>query len=151
VIRDNKNGEFSIHKSYFESLKTVNPTIKNAALIPEIVAMQISAVNHFKVALNRCAESNEFSKDELKYINSVYSQFTSGCLAVIDEVIAIITNDAFAMTDDERIKHIHDLYSDMKEKSQFVLSFTNDGNLLALQRVKEKNDIIVSKSLHDIK
>ncbi len=41
------------------------------------------------------------------------------------------------MSDDERIKRIDLLYADMQDKYVFANSFSNDINLMALQRTKE--------------
>src|SRR6266496_5059543 len=62
VIQEFKNGEFNLHEAFFNSLKTVNPTVKNAAEVTEIIALQLSIVNQFKAAIKTYKESNQFNQ-----------------------------------------------------------------------------------------
>src|SRR6266542_3932626 len=68
--KEYNNGEFNLHETFFNSLKAVNPTVKNTAEVAEIIAMQSSIVNHFKDAIKTFKESNEFNSDELRYIDN---------------------------------------------------------------------------------
>ena len=150
LIQDFKNGEFSLHETFFHSLKTVNPTIKSAAEVAEIVALQISIVNHFKDAIKTYKESAQFNNDELSYINKVYSNLTTDCLRDIDALMAIIANDSLQMNDDERMNQINNIYADMQDKNSFTQYFTNSTSMLANQRVREQNDVSVSQSLYGL-
>src|SRR5882724_1827823 len=80
AIQDIKNGEFSLHQSYFSSLKNVNPKIKNAAEVAEIIALQISIVNHFKQAIKTYKASGYYGASELSYVGNVYTEITADCL-----------------------------------------------------------------------
>jgi hypothetical protein len=151
TISDIKNGEFNLHEVFFSSLKTVNPKIKNAAEVAEIIALQISIVNHFKKAIQTYKSSSYFNNDEMSYIGNVYGALTADCLKDIDGLISVITDYTLQMTDDERIKQINKLYADMQDKKAFTQSFTNNAFLLAQQRQKEQNDISVTQQLYNVK
>jgi len=151
AIQDIKNGEFSLHQSYFSSLKNVNPKIKNAAEVAEIIALQISIVNHFKQAIKTYKASGYYGASELSYVGNVYAEITADCLKDIDALMNLITDNKLEMSDDERIAAINKLYADMQDKNSFTQSFTNDGLLLVQQRQQEANNNGVAKQLYNIK
>ena len=150
TISDIKNGEFNLHGTFFNSLKAVNPQIKNVAKVAAIITLQISIVQHFKSSIKTYHDSQQFNNDELDYIGKVYADLTVDCLEDIDQLIAVITDNTFQMTDDERIKQINIIYADMLDKNQFAQSFTNSAKLLAQQRTKEQNDISVAQNLYGL-
>ncbi|CAN5396724.1 hypothetical protein BH10BAC2_BH10BAC2_46470 [soil metagenome] len=150
TISDIKNGEFNLHGTFFNSLKAVNPKIKSVAEVAAIIALQISIVQHFKSSIKTYHDSQQFNNDELGYIGKVYADLTTACLQDIDQLIAVITDNTFQMTDDERLKQINIIYADMQDKNQFTQSFTNSAKLLAQQRTKERNDINVSQNLYGL-
>lgn len=144
TIEDIKHGEFGLHSTYFNSLKTVNPAIKNAAQVAEIIALQMAIVNHFRQAISQYRASNYFNADELGYINNVYAALADRLAKDIDALLNIITDGKLQMTDDERIAAINKLYADTQDKNAFAQSFTNGGFILAQQRQAEAlgNNII---------
>ncbi|MGI8949949.1 MAG: hypothetical protein ACR2FN_00040 [Chitinophagaceae bacterium] len=150
TIYDIKDGEFNLHETFFNSLKSVNPKIKNAVEVAEIISIQISIVNHFKAAIKMYNGSNQFNNSELNYINNVYSSLIVESLKDIDQLMEVITDDKLEMTDDERINQINNIYSDMCDKNQFTQSFTNGASLLAQQRARDQNDATVSKELYGL-
>ncbi len=151
AIQDIKNGEFSLHAAYFSSLKSVNPAIKNAAEVGEIIALQISIVQHFKSAIRSYRQSQQFNNNEIMYFNNVFTELTDDCLQDIEELMNVISNNKLQMTDDERIKEINKLYADMQDKNSFTQSFTNNGFLLAQQRANEANNVGVARQLYNTK
>ncbi len=150
TISDIKNGEFNLHGTFFNSLKAVNPQIKNVAEVAAIIALQISIVQHFNSSIKTYHDSQKFNNDELEYIGKVYADLTTDCIQDIDQLIAVITDNTFQMTADERLKQINFIYADMLDKNQFTQSFTNSAMLLAQQRTKEQNDVGVSQKLYGL-
>jgi hypothetical protein len=150
VIQEFKNGEFKLHETFFNSLKAVNPTVKNGTEVVEIIALQISIVNHFKDAIKTYKETNQFNSYELNYINKVYTILTSDGLKDIDALMSVVTDDSLQMSDDERMQQINSIYAHMQDKNSFTQYFTNSANMLANHRALEQNDISVSKGLYGL-
>src|SRR5205823_1222241 len=123
IIQEFKNGEFNLHETFFNSLKAVNPTVKNAEEVAEIIALQFSIVDQFKAAIKTYKESNQFNPDELSYINKVYANLTTDCLKNIDALIAVVTDSSLQMSDDERMHQINGIYADMQDKNSFTQYF----------------------------
>lgn len=54
------------------------------------------------------------------------------------------------MKDDERIKRIDKLYTDMQDKNVFSQSFSHSAKGLSMQRRKDKYDIEIEKKLNGL-
>lgn len=146
AISNIKNGEFNLHGLFFNSLKTVNPKIKNATVVAEIIAYQIAIVNKFKNIGKQNLNSNEVA-----YIGKVYSNVITESLKDIDALITIITDNELQMTDDERIRRITALHTDMQDKFMFSQSFTNNANILSMQKQQQLNDAVTAARLYNLK
>lgn len=151
TISSLKKGELNLHQTFFGSLKIVNPKIKNAAIVADIIALQISIIQQFKRSINSCKKSGQFNKDEVAYVGRVYANLITECLKDVDELISVTTDGELQMKDDERIKRITAIHTSMQDKYTFTQSFTNESSILVAQRMKEQNDVQVSKILNNIK
>lgn len=146
-----KNGEYNLHTEYFNSLKSVNPKIKNYTKVANIISCQVKIAQNYNKTYRRLQESNAFSSNEISYIYHVYGRLLEDCSKKIEELIAITTNNEFEMKDDERIKRVDALYQDMQDKYSFIQNFSNEAFILANSRIKEKNDIETSRAVNGIK
>ena len=146
-----KKGEFNLHQTFFGSLKIVNPKIKNAAIVADIIALQISIIQQFKRSINNCKKTGQFTNDEVGYVGKVYASLIIECLKDVDELISVTTDGELQMKDDERIKRITAIHTSMQDKYTFTQSFTNESAILVAQRMKEQNDVQASKILNNIK
>ena len=144
-------GEFNLHGDYFNSLKMVNPEIKQYAKVADIIAMQLKIVQDYNRSYGQISRSNAFNADELDYFRSVFSRLLDGCEETLDELIAVTTNGKLEMKDDERMARIDKLYLDMQDKYTFSQSFSNDAKTLAAARAKENTDAQTSRALQGIK
>lgn len=148
TIRDTKKGDFRIHLGHIDSLKIVNPKIKNWIKVADIITYQTRISNTGKQAIDAVRQSRQFTNAELGYCKKVFDNLLEECLKSIDELVMVITNGATEMTDDERIKRIEKIYLDMQDKSSFASSFSNEMSLLVIQRLTEQAELNYSKKLN---
>lgn len=146
-----KKGDFSLHRDFFGSLKNINPKIRNYAQVADIIALQIEIVQVYKATYKQVQASDLFNAGEVSYIFKVLTNLLSNCADNIDELISVTTDGELEMKDDERLKRIDALYSTMQENYSFVQSFGEEAKLLAVQRMKDKNDVQTSRMLNGIK
>lgn len=146
-----KNGEFNLHKDYFNSLKTVNPKIKNYSKVAEIIALQVNIIKIYKEAAKQVKRSGSFHNGEVSYINGVFEKLLDDCTKTIDALRTITTSGELEMKDNERLKRIDALYSEMQDKYTFVKGFSSEAKLLAASRIREQNDIQKIRVLNGIK
>lgn len=138
-------------KDYFNSLKTVNPKIKNYSKVADIIALQVAIIKVYKEAAKGLKQSGILNAGEINYINGVFDRLMDDCTKVIDALITVTTSGELEMKDDERLKRIDALHSDMQDKYTFVQGFSNEAKLLATSRMSEQNDIQTSRTLNGIK
>ncbi len=146
-----KHGEFNLHKDYFNSLKEVNPKIKNYSKVADIILLQMNIVKVYKEAARQIKQSKSFSASEITYINSVFERLLDDCTKTIDELITVTTSGQLEMKDDERLKRIDRLYNDMQTNYVFVQSFSDEAKLLAASRTREQNNIQSSRIINGLK
>lgn len=151
TISNIKNGDFNLHKDFFSSLKSINPTIRNYAKVAGIIAFQIKTVKVYKDTYRQVQSSNLFNSDEVHYVFKAFTSLLSDCTDVIDALITVATNGELEMKDDERLKRIDSLYSLMQDNCTFAQSFSVETKFLTVQRMKEKNGIQTIRLLTGIK
>jgi len=150
TIGDITDGEFNLHGVFFNSLRVVNPQIKNYARVADIIALQVKIVQDYNNSYDWLSGSDAFHGDELDYIQRAYGRLLDNCEAVMDELIAVTTDGQLEMKDDERMARIDALYAQMQDNWTFCKSFGNQSKILAMARLREKNDAITGRALHGI-
>ncbi|MDF3076895.1 MAG: hypothetical protein K0S09_784 [Sphingobacteriaceae bacterium] len=146
TIKGFTKGEFDLHSVFFESLKNVNPALAGNKNIEEILIWQAAIIKGYN-SLNR--ETIKSGNDK-SYIESVRSKVLSECVRDVDDLFAVISSGVLEMKDDERLKRIDKLHSDMRDKYQFTESFVRQVKVLNLQREQEKQNSGASKKLYGI-
>lgn len=145
AISDIKKGEFNLHQAFFSSFANVNPVIANYAPVAEIISMQLSIVSNFRKLLQ---QSSHFNASEISYLKNVYSNIIQECLKSLGDLDEVLTDGSLTMTDNERLKRIDKIYSDMEDKNAFSQSFTGEASVLAAERVDEQNELNFLNTLY---
>jgi uncharacterized protein YutD len=151
TIGDIKNGEFSLHRIFFDKLKTVNPKIKNLAKVADIITLQVQIIKNYQSSYKQIKASQQFSNAEIRYIYSVFSKLLDDTGNNLDELYKVLAADQYQMTDDERIKRIDDLYVEMQSSYVFTQHFSKETLVMAMQRMKEGNEVKQTKDWYGIK
>jgi hypothetical protein len=149
-VKNIAEGNYNLHQLFLDGLYAVNPAVRNYKRIPMIINYQLVLMKEYKRAYNRFRRDPNLTAGELRYLESVYSYLVKQSLRNIDELTMIITASKLRMSDDERMRAIDRIYFDMENKLSFLRYFNNSTQLLALQRAKEKGDVITSQKLYEI-
>ena len=136
---------------FFGSLEIVNPKIKTYTRVADIIAYQVRIVKNISTTIKNLKESGQFNTNELDYSKAVFENLLDECVKNVDELYLVITSGALQMTDDERIKRIDQLYTDMQDKYSFCQSFSEECSVLAMQRLSGQVEIMMSKKLNGVK
>lgn len=144
-------GEFNLHGDYFNSLKMVNPKIKQYAKVADIIAMQLKIVQDYHRSLSKIQQGKAFNNEELAYIQRVFGRLLDDCGGNLDELIEVTTDGKLEMKDDERMARIDRLYLDMQDKYTFSQRFGKGTKTLALARAQENKEVKTSRVLQGIK
>lgn len=151
LIGDIKNGEFRLHKDYFNSLKNVNPKIKNYAKIADIISLQIKIINQQRKAFAQAVNCGFFNSSELDYFKTVFSNLVIETHKDVNWLIQLTTNGQLQITDEQRLQQVESLYNHVQEQYGFIRAFSNDLKIHSLQRLKEQQNINGVKDLYKIK
>lgn len=148
TISNIKNGHWNLDKDFFAGLHNINPKVKDYAKVADIIALNIRTVKQYKSAMKQARSAELFNNSEIGYFDKVFTSLIDGCMRVTDELTLLIKPNELIMSDDERIKRIDLLYADMQDRYVFVNSFSNDINVMALQRNKELQEAATLRELY---
>jgi hypothetical protein len=151
VIQNIKRGDFNLHSDFIGSFSKVNPKIAGYSRVADIITYQIRIVKNITVTIKNLKESEQFNPEELDYAKKMFDNFLTECLKNLEDLYQVITSDEFSMKDDERIKRIDQIYSEMQEKYAFCKIFSEECSVLAMQRLSEQTEINISKKLNELK
>lgn len=150
TVKDLSKGNFSLHQTFLDGLMQVSPTVRNYKKVADIIDYQILLVKEYKNAFNRFKQDNNFTSQELDYLERVYSNLFKQSLNNLDDLATVITANKLRMSDDERLKAIDNIFMDMQDKLQFLRHFNNNTTVLAVQRAKDKNDVNALRNIYGL-
>lgn len=148
TISNIKNGHWSLDKDFFAGLRGINPKVRNYTKVADIIALHITIARKSKAAMKQVRSADLFNNSETGYFDKVFAALSGACTDLTDELTQILTPNKLTMSDDERIKRIDRLYADMQDAYAFTKSFSNDINVMALQRSKELYEVATVRKLY---
>jgi hypothetical protein len=149
-VKNIAEGNYNLHQLFLDGLYAVNPAVRNYKRIPLIVNYQLVLMKEYRRAYDRFKSDPNLTASELRYLESVYTYLVKQSLRNIEELTMVTTASKLRMSDDERMRAIDRLYSDMESKVSFLRYFNNSTQLLALQRSKEKGDVTTTQKLYEV-
>lgn len=141
AISDFKNGEFSLHKLFFQSLKTVSPAIKKYPMIADILIMQYEIIKTASHSRKRFTASNGYTPEDIKYTGNVYGRVLETCERLVNELTDLMTDGKLEMRDDERIERITRLYEEVADLYAFSQYFSSEALQLGASRLHEAAEL----------
>nr|WP_162988734.1 hypothetical protein [Pedobacter schmidteae] len=141
LVKDIKNGDFSLHRNYFNSLKAINPRVKKYARVADVIALQLSIVQSTARYIKAARKSSYIHADEMGYCKKVFDRLVDNCIQVLDELITLTSDNQLELKDDERIKRIDSLYQQTLDDYTICTDFGNEMLYLSNARALEHSDI----------
>ncbi len=151
VVKDISKGNFNIHKTFLDGLYVVSPEVRKYRRVAEVIEYQIILIKEYKAAYNRFRQADVYSPQEIAYLASVYRRLFDSSMRNIEELTMIVTAGKLRMSDDERLKAIDAIHTDMEDKVMFLRHFNNQTSVLTIQKEKEKTDVNNSRKIYGIK
>jgi hypothetical protein len=150
LIGDLKKGEVKLHGDYFNSLKKVNPRIKNYSKVVRIVWLQLKIIKIANKTIKGFKGDDLFHGSELDYIERCFARLFENCNRTLDELVLVTTDTTMVMTDDQRLERINALYETMLQDYTFCESFTSQALLLSFSKDREKKEIQYQRVLQGL-
>ena len=150
AIRDVSQGNFSLHQTYLDGLLQVSPAVRKYKKVADIINYQVMLVKEYKQAYSRFRQDGNFNPQELDYLGRVYGNLFQQSLDNLDALTRVMTAGQLRMSDDERLQAVDDIFLEMQDQLLFLRHFNNSIVLLAVQRVKERNDAATIRKIKGI-
>lgn len=141
TVRNVAQGNFSLHEVFLNGLMVVSPEVRKYHKVAEIVRFQSAIVSDYKALFKRLSATDVFSTADLGYLDKVYARLNKESLQNLDRLLMVITTSKLRMSDEERLKAIDRIHSDMSDKLDFLRAFNRQTTLLGLQRAKERSEV----------
>lgn len=148
MISNLSQGNFNLHNVYLSGLMAVNPAVRNNPRVSQILAQKNDILSEYRRYASLFRQSGKFSGNELRYINSVFTQLARQSNNDIDELANVTTAEKLRMSDDDRLRTIDRIYNSSTEQLQFLRYFNRKAVLLSLQRSKDLDDLQTLKKLY---
>ena len=143
------SGNFNLHETFLNQLLEVNPAVKDYYKVAEIIKYQLQLLNDYKRAYSVFRQSGQFTHQEISYLYQVYQNLMQKSLQHLDELTLVLTAGTLRMSDKERLKAIDRIHRGVKDKIQFLTSFNQDTQILALQRAKAMQELSGIRTLYN--
>ncbi len=136
--------EFSLHQSYFASLKAVNTAVKNN---PDLAAISqyAEAISRDLGGLNNL---NGLDDNTRTYIGQVTIKVLQECNANLSELEPVVADGQVQMSDQERLTKLHEIYEHIKDQYVFTRHFCNAVNSLQQQKTQDAQSIQTLKNVY---
>lgn len=151
TISDLSKGNFNLHKTFLDGLLEVSPAVRKYKKIAEIIEIQLRLVKEYKAAFAEFKGCKRFTSSEIDYMGKVYGNLFNESLKTLEELMMVITAGKLRMSDDERLKAIDKIHSEVFEQYSFLNEFNNSTALLSVQRDNEQREIDLMRKIHGIK
>ncbi|TKT86014.1 TerB family tellurite resistance protein [Dyadobacter frigoris] len=150
TIRDLSRGNFKLHEAFLDGLLQVSPAVKKYSRVQDIIQCQLALVKEYRTAYQKLSSTDNFTQDELAYMEDVYTDLIQGSVKNLDALTTVLTAKKLRASDDERLRLIDSIYEDMTDKLTFLRHFNSNSAVLGAQRASEKADIELRKKMYDI-
>jgi len=149
LIGDIKNGDFGIHRDYFSSLESVSPTVKKYNKVAAIMNYLLLIQKGCRPVSGDDPFGRQLSIQERTYVNFVLGSLLGVALEDVARLTAVLTAGDLKMKESERLDRISYIYSEIEDKYNFMRSFLEENQGLAVSRIREQDDVFLLKRLHE--
>ncbi len=150
-VKDITSGNYSIHEAFLDGLMAVSPAVRNYSKVADILQNQAAIIKEYRNAYNRFKDAGIFSTEEISYLGKVYDDLLDRSISNVNELTMVLTASKLRMSDDERLTSIDRLADEIQEQLSFLRSFNNKTGVLAMQRIKEKQDVSTMRKFYNVK
>lgn len=144
-----KEKDYRQHDSYFNSLWKVKSGIKRYSKVALTLEMKSLIEGSYRKL--RSWPSDLLNDSEWDYINRVFKNLLRGSEDLTDELSMVVSNGQVQLKDDERLRRIDSIYSQMQDRYQFSQSFLSQIKVLIADWLKENGELQKLSSLYGLR
>jgi len=114
----------------------------------EMVVMQRRIIALFRQYKEQQQNKYMFTFSETEYISTVFTNLINKLIEDIQIMTDVLTDEQFALKDDERINRLDQVYVATEEKYEFAQSFAKAIAVYAVQKQNDLHDLQALQKLY---
>ena len=151
TIQQITEGDFDLHLDHFLAKLKVGAGIKDYARIAAAENYVSAISKKVKLFASFYNGNGNYTKDEKTYFKQVLANLSEEISTQVCRLADAQSDNKLALSDNERIAIIDEVYEEMQDSYLFINSFVSKAKLLSVQRTRVHNDLDVTKNLNDLK
>jgi len=129
-----------LYGEYFAELQAVKQVVTDYHRIKEAVQRQEAIVTAYQQAMAQFRRNSHFSAGELTQMERTYTAFLTQSEHQLEQLLKAVGTGNFQMTDQQRLATIDTAADEIDRNYRDLQSFTQQNQLLALQRIRDETD-----------
>ena len=118
-----KNGDWTLHRLFLDKRKLVSPKVKSYTRIAAIITAQSQLVGRHRAWQDQMAAFPETAAAKTAYYHHRTGQMLDQTAALLQELLLLLTDGQYQMTDTERIDRIEQVYALHTRQARQLHSF----------------------------
>lgn len=147
-IKNISQGNLDLHNNYLTGLLSVSPALRKYSKVLDIITCQQTLLAEYKSAYSTYKAGGRFNSDEIIYMGKVYTNLINESLDNLNQLTTVMTDGKVRMSDDERMKIIDHIDSDMHDKLSYQRAFNDRISAVDAQRAQDSKDNTNLKSIY---
>lgn len=149
-IQDGLEELKDLYAGYFQELRQVKSVISTYPKIADAIQRQEQLLAGCQQATRLFGQDTHFSAAEMTQIVSVYTGILQESAQNLDRLTKAIQPGTFQMTDQQRLALIDEAAAAMDRNYSDMQRYTNQNELITLQRAHDENDYLTLKNLYGL-
>ena len=119
-INNVASGDYDLHKAFLDGLKSVSPQVQQYYKVAEIINKQKYIVDHYSDFFGYVNGTDYFNPEEVEYLKHILDNLVSDSVEQTERLLMVITASEMNMTDDERMKNIDRIHTEVSNQVEFM-------------------------------
>ncbi|HEV2478073.1 MAG TPA: conjugal transfer protein TraI [Puia sp.] len=149
-IQDWVEQQKDLYAGYFQELWQVKDVLSGYHRVSETIQREEQILAGCRQGVKVFQQSGHFNASELSLIASVYGGMLSESAKNLDVLLKAIQPYAFQITDQQRLAMIDEAAQNMDRTYRDMQVYTNENQLISLQRASDENDYNTLKKLYGL-
>lgn len=141
TIKKRTQWNFNLHETFLDNLLKVSPAVKKYYRVNEIIHLQIRLTNTSSSALGQYSSKIGWSIEDFNYLKMVLKRIGKSSLQNLDDLTLVLSANKLRMNDEERLKEIDRIYSEILDKNQFLNGFLQQQQMIFNNKQRELSQI----------
>lgn len=150
AVREISQGSFNLHNSFLSAQLSASPAVRSYSRINEIIRIQSTIAHQYRDAFILLQRDINFQPAEIDYFKKTFGNVFRLSIRNLD-VLTQVLYAPLRMSDDDRLKAIDNIYTDMYRQHSFLKHFIAQASLLARQRAGNRVELKTIRSLYGYK